>query len=161
MKKDDKSLIDVETTGERCCHLSWRSPLNCSLCTFIGMKHISLTIYVCHTNVFEADNIYKKTSPNVISPIFLFHSGAPPMTMLTAGAPTDLQLPARASSFSEHILVRTSLPRCVCEIDAGPPPLCCRHRTKCMWCLSPIFFLGFFSRLPFLALLSSVTHCGE
>ena len=26
--------------------------------------------------------------------------------------------------FSEHILVRTSLPRCLCEIDASPPPLC-------------------------------------
>ena len=46
MKKEDKSLIDVEnveTTGERCCHLSRRTPLNNSLCTFIGMKHLSPT----------------------------------------------------------------------------------------------------------------------
>ena len=31
MKKEDKSLIDVEnvvTTGEMCCHLSRRTPLN-------------------------------------------------------------------------------------------------------------------------------------
>ena len=30
MNKEDKSLIDVEhveTTGERCCHLCWRTPL--------------------------------------------------------------------------------------------------------------------------------------
>ena len=34
MKKEDESLVDVETvetTGERCCHLSWRTPLNGSL----------------------------------------------------------------------------------------------------------------------------------
>ena len=40
MKKEDKRLIDVdnvilgmtnvETTGERCCHLSLRTPLNSS-----------------------------------------------------------------------------------------------------------------------------------
>ena len=37
---------------------------------FIGMKHISPTGYICvyHTNVFEADNIYKNPPPNVISP---------------------------------------------------------------------------------------------
>ena len=57
-------------------------------------------IYVYHTNVSEADNIYKNPPPNVISPIFLlflFSSGAPPMTLLTAGALTDPQLPATAS----------------------------------------------------------------
>ena len=46
MKKADKSLIgveNVETTAERCCHLSRRTPLNSLLCTFIGMKHISHT----------------------------------------------------------------------------------------------------------------------
>ena len=46
MKKKDKSLLDVEnveTTGVRCCHLSCRTQLNCSLCMFIGMKHISPT----------------------------------------------------------------------------------------------------------------------
>ena len=67
---------------------------------FIGMKHIFSYIYVYHTNVFEADNIYKNPPPNVISPIlvlpFLFCSGAPPMTLLTAGALTDPQRPATA-----------------------------------------------------------------
>ena len=48
MKMEDKSLLDVEnveTTGERCCNLNCRTPLNCSLCwpRFIGMKHISHT----------------------------------------------------------------------------------------------------------------------
>ena len=73
IKTEDNSLIDVEnveTIGERCCHLSRRTALNSSLCTFIGMKHISPTFYVYHTNGFEADNIYKNPLPNVISPIF-------------------------------------------------------------------------------------------
>ena len=69
---------------------------------FIGMKHIFSYIYVYHTNVFEADNIYKNPPPNVISPIFvllfLFCSGAPSITLLTAGALTDPQLPATASN---------------------------------------------------------------
>ena len=42
MKKEENSLIDVEnveTTGERCRHLSRRTPMNSSSCTFIGMKH--------------------------------------------------------------------------------------------------------------------------
>ena len=59
-------------------------------------------IYVYHTNVSEADNIYQNPPPNVISSIcfcyFLFRSGAPLMTMLTAGAPTDPRLPATASN---------------------------------------------------------------
>ena len=60
-------------------------------------------IYVYHTNVFEADSIYKKPPPNVISHIYIFfcyffRSGAPPMTLLTAGALTDPQLPATASN---------------------------------------------------------------
>ena len=57
-------------------------------------------IYVYHTNVSEADNIYKNPPPNVISPIFfayfLFRSGAPPMTLLTAGALTVPRQPATA-----------------------------------------------------------------
>ena len=42
--------------------------------------------------------------------------------------------------FSEHIIVRTSLPRCVCQIDACPPPLCLllsSYQTH-LGCLSPI-----------------------
>ena len=67
MKKEANSLIDVEnvTTGERCCHLSSRTPLDSLWCTFIF--HLHLCIY--HTNVFEAENI-KYPPPNVISPIF-------------------------------------------------------------------------------------------
>ena len=63
--------------------------------------------------------------------------------------------------FSEHILVRTSLSRCLYEIDAGPPPLCLllsSYQTY-PWYLCPVFvlaFLGFFSRVPFFALLSSL-----
>ena len=50
-------------------------------------------IYVYHTNVSEADNIYKNPPPNVISP-YLFRSGA----LSTAGALTDPRLPATASN---------------------------------------------------------------
>ena len=49
MKKEDKSLMgveNVETIGERWCHLSCRTQLNSSVCTFIGMKHISPR-YIC------------------------------------------------------------------------------------------------------------------
>ena len=70
--------------------------------------------YVYHTNVFEADSIYKNPPPNVISHRF-FRSGAQPMTLLTAGVLTDPQLPVTASN--------------VCTIDAWlggvglvPPP---------------------------------------
>ena len=101
MKQEEKSLIDienVETTGERSCHLSWRTPLNTSLCTFIGTKHISPTfVYI----IPEADNIYKNPPPNVIFPkknYIMFRSGAPPMTLLTVGALTDPHLPTTASN---------------------------------------------------------------
>ena len=30
----------LKLRGERCCNLNWRTPLNCSLRMFIGMKHI-------------------------------------------------------------------------------------------------------------------------
>ena len=63
MKKEDKGLIDVEnveTTGERCCHLNSSFHRNEAHFTYI---------YVYHTNVFEADNIYKNPPPNVISSI--------------------------------------------------------------------------------------------
>ena len=49
-------------------------------------------IYVYHTNVFEADNIYKnlpQMSFHLYFLLFLFRSGAPPMTLLTVGAHTD------------------------------------------------------------------------
>ena len=92
MKKEDKSLIDVEnveTTGERCCHLSWRTPLNSSLCMFIGTKHISPTFLCIIPSEFEADNIYKNP-PQMSFPLkknlFFFTLTMP---LLTAGALTD------------------------------------------------------------------------
>ena len=81
-----------------------------SLYTINGMKHISPTFVYVNVPVgemcfipFEADNIHKKHPPHVISSciflLFLFRSGAPPpMTLLTAGALTDPQLPATASN---------------------------------------------------------------
>ena len=70
---------------------------------FIGMKHIFIYIYVYHTNVFEADNIYKnllQMSFDIVL-LCLYRSGAPPMTLLTAGVLIALpypQLTATASS---------------------------------------------------------------
>ena len=58
-------------------------------------------IYVYHTNVSEADNI-TKTLPQMSFHLYffaiLFRSGAPPMTLLTAGALTDPRLHAAASN---------------------------------------------------------------
>ena len=57
------------------------SELSNNIEQFIGCVHRNEAhftyIYVYHTNVFEADNVYKNPPLNVISPIFLFHSGAP------------------------------------------------------------------------------------
>ena len=61
MKKEDISLIDVEnveTTGERCRHLSRRTPLNSSLCTVIGMKHISPTFMYIIVIVIHSHTVY-------------------------------------------------------------------------------------------------------
>ena len=60
-------------------------------------------IYVYHTNVFEGDNInFTKNLPqmsfHLYFLLFLFRSGAPPMTLPTAGVLTDPQLPATASN---------------------------------------------------------------
>ena len=67
MKKEDKSPIDVEnveTTRERCCHQSWRTPLNSSSCTFIGMKHISPTfMYIKPMSLRLTTLILQKTFP--------------------------------------------------------------------------------------------------
>ena len=50
-------------------------------------------IYVYHTNVFEADSI-----PECHFTYIFFRCGAPPMTLLTAGALTEPQLLATASN---------------------------------------------------------------
>ena len=73
MKKEDKSLIDVdnvESTGERCCHELTNTIEPCIVYVHRNEAHFTY-IYVHHTNVFEADNIYKNPPPNVISPIFI------------------------------------------------------------------------------------------
>ena len=66
-KKEDNSLIDVEsaeTTGDRCRHLSWRTPLNSSLCTFIRMKHISPT-FMYIIPMFLRLTTFTKTLPQM------------------------------------------------------------------------------------------------
>ena len=87
MRKEDKSLIDVEnveTTGKRCCHLSWRKKLNSSLCMFFGMKYSS-PIFMYIVPMYSRLTTFTKTLPQMS---FLFRSGAPSMTLLTAGALT-------------------------------------------------------------------------
>ena len=66
----------------------------------VNLKEAYFTyIYVYHINIFEADNIYKNPPPNVTSPmLFIFLPEAPPMTLLTAGALTNIQLPATVSN---------------------------------------------------------------
>ena len=100
MKKEDTSLVDVEnveTTGERCCHLSSRTPLNSSLCTFIGVKHISPT-FVYTIPMYLRLTTFTKTLPQRSFPLKQFYfSALTPMTLLTAGALTDPHLPATAS----------------------------------------------------------------
>ena len=74
MKKEDNSLIDVEdaeTTGERCRHLSWRTPLNSSLCTFIGMKHISPT-FMYIIPMYLRLTTFTKTLPQMSFHLYIF-----------------------------------------------------------------------------------------
>ena len=76
VKKEDKSLIDVEnveTTGER----FWTPELT-NIIVYVHRNEAHFTyIYVHHTNVFEADSIYKNPAPNVISHIFFTLWGYP------------------------------------------------------------------------------------
>ena len=55
-----------------------------------------------HTNVFEADKIGQKSSPQCHFTytflLFLFRSGVPPNTLLAVGVLTYPQLPAMASN---------------------------------------------------------------
>ena len=101
MKKEDNSLIDVEnveTTGERYRQLSWRTPLYSSLCTFTGMKHISPTCMYIIPMYLRLTTFSKQMSFHLYFLLFLFRSGAPPRTLLTAGALTYPRLPATASN---------------------------------------------------------------
>ena len=74
VKKEVNSLIDVEsaeTTGERCRHLSWRTPLNSSLCTFIGMKHISPT-FMYIIPMYLRLTTFTKTLPQMSFHLYFF-----------------------------------------------------------------------------------------
>ena len=67
-EKEDKSLIDVEnveTTGEKCCHLSWLTNTYhwTVQCVRSSEAHFTYINYVYHSNVFEADNIYTQKTP--------------------------------------------------------------------------------------------------
>ena len=101
MKKEDKSLIDVEnveTTGVRFPPELANTIEQFIVYIYRNEAHFTY-IYVYHSNVFEADSIYKNPPSNVISHIFFryfFRSGAPPMTLLISGALTDPQRPATA-----------------------------------------------------------------
>ena len=101
MKREDKSLIyvdNVETTGERCCHLSPRTPLNSAVCTFIGMKQISHT-FMYIIPVYFRLTAFTKTLPEMsFDGFFLLFVSLYIMTRLTAGVLTYPQLPATASN---------------------------------------------------------------
>ena len=75
---------------------------NSSLCTFIGMKHISPTLMYIIPMYLRLTTLQKINSPKCnfiyIFVLFLFRFGSPPMTLLTAGALTAPQLPATASN---------------------------------------------------------------
>ena len=81
-------------------------------------------IYVYHMNVSEADNIYKtllQMSFHLYFLLFLFRSGAPPMTLLIAGALTDHRLPATLQKeTSMRALDRLQVRACV--LYQFPPP---------------------------------------
>ena len=62
---------NVETTGERCCHLSPRTPLNSALCTFIGMKQISHTFMYIIPMYFRL-TAFTKTLPEMSFDVVFF-----------------------------------------------------------------------------------------
>ena len=72
MKKEDKSLIDVENVETTARRKVLPSELTNAMEQFIVYVHRNKAhfTYICvyYTNVFEADNIYKNPPPNVISP---------------------------------------------------------------------------------------------
>ena len=79
----------------------WADEHHSSLCTFIGMKHISPTfmyIIPMYLRLTTFTKTLSQKSFHLYFLLFLFRSGAPPMTLLTAGALTDSRLPATASN---------------------------------------------------------------
>ena len=73
MKKEDKSLIDEKMLNYRQKVLpsELTNTIEQLLYTYVHRNEAHFTyIYVRHTNVFEANNIYKNLPPDIISPIF-------------------------------------------------------------------------------------------
>ena len=106
MKKEDKSLIDVEnveTTGERCCH-HVPSELTNTIEQFLVYVHRNeapFTYIVYIIPMYSRLPTFTKTLPQMSFPlkkILFFRSGASPMTLLTAGALIDPHMPATASN---------------------------------------------------------------
>ena len=78
------------------------------------MKNISPT-YMYIIPMYLRLTTFTKTLPLYIFLLFLFRSGAPPMTLLTAGALTDPQLPAQVQTCAR--LMQGWVASAVC-----PPP---------------------------------------
>ena len=111
--RDRKHLRPFEIPTPDICRTCWNyrrkvSPYeltntieHSSLCTFIGMKHISPT-FMYIIPMYLRLTTFTKTLPqmsfHLYFLLFLFRSGARPMTLLTAGALTDPRLPATASN---------------------------------------------------------------
>ena len=135
MKKEDKSLIDVEhveTTGERCCHLSWWTPLNSSFCTFIGMKHMPPTFMYIIPMCLRLIT-FTKTLPQMSFhkfAIFYFPLGLHPW-LLIAGELTDPQLPATASTCARLMQGWVASP--VCPTPNKNPGYAGGARAPSMW----------------------------
>ena len=73
-------------------------------------------IYVYHTNVFEADNIFKNPPPNVISRIFLLFFPALGSTHNSADCWSAHRSPAARDSF------KRLMQGCVHGVGLVPPP---------------------------------------
>ena len=96
------NVENAETTGERGCHLSRRTPLNSSVCTFIGLMHVSPTL-MCIIPMNLRLTTFTKTVPqmqfHIYVLLFYFALGLhAPMTLLTDGALIYPQLPATGSN---------------------------------------------------------------
>ena len=100
MKKEAKSL-----RCRKCCNYRRKvlpSELTSTIEQFIVYVHRNEAYFTYIPMNSRLTTFTKNPPPNVTSPIifwlFLFCSGAPPMTRLTAGALTDPQLPPTASN---------------------------------------------------------------
>ena len=106
MKKGDKCLIDVENVKLQAKGVAfWADEHHWTVqsCTLIGMKHISSTLmYIIP--MYLRLTTFTKTLPQMsfhLHFVAFFRSGAPSMTLLTAGALTAIQA-ARDSFTRAH-----------------------------------------------------------